>query len=118
MVKLSLQQQDELQRTISEFVGAFEVVFRYDWNYSSGMIGDAEANFLEPDVEDENEDWGARGALLERYRALVATMKNAAWSPGFRFLWRVCPGRPSVFGERAMRPGCLLSAELNFGFGP
>lgn len=94
MVKLSLQQQDELQRTISEFVGAFEVVFRYDWNYSSGMIGDAEASFLEPDIEDENEDWGARGALLERYRALVATMKKCGMEPRFPFPLESLPGAP------------------------
>jgi hypothetical protein len=94
MVKLSSQQQDELQRAISEFVGAFEVVFRYDWKYSSEMIGDAGASFLEPEVEDENEDWGSRGALLERYRTLVATMKESGMEPRFPFPLENLPGAP------------------------
>ena len=29
-----------------------------------------------PGLEDEGEDWGARGVLLEKYRALVAVMKK------------------------------------------
>ncbi|QMV74396.1 hypothetical protein HS961_17015 [Comamonas piscis] len=94
MVKISSQQQDELQRAISEFVGAFEVVFRYDWNYSSEMIGDAGASFLEPNVENENEDWGARGVLLERYRVLVAAMKECGMEPRFPFPLENLPEAP------------------------
>ena len=77
----------ELQQAIAEFVGAFEVVFRYDWRYTSGMIGDeAEgANFIEPGLEDETEDWGARGALLEKYRRLVAVMQSRGLEPLFPF---------------------------------
>lgn len=95
MVKISSKQQDELQHAISEFIGAFEVVFRYDWIYSLDMIGDAGASFLEPDVEDESEDWGARGALLERYRALVATMKECGMEPSFPFPLENLPGTPN-----------------------
>lgn len=83
----SIQQQEELQQALSEFVGAFEVVFRYDWEYSKSMIGDEAdgATFIEPGLEDETEDWGARGALLEKYRKLVEVMKKNDLSPIFPF---------------------------------
>jgi hypothetical protein len=78
---------DQITKALAEFVGAFEVVFRYDWAYTKVMIGDeAEgASFIEPCLEDESEDWGARGALLEKYRALVAAMKAAGVEPDFPF---------------------------------
>ena len=31
---------NELENALAEFVGAFEVVFRYDWAYTKDMIGD------------------------------------------------------------------------------
>lgn len=91
-----MQQQEELQRTLSEFVGAFEVVFRYDWEYTKTMIGDEEAGatFIEPGLEDETNDWGARGALLEKYRLLVEAMKKNGLSPAFPFPLENLPGAP------------------------
>lgn len=77
----------ELQEALAEFVGAFEVVFRYDWPYTKIMIGDEEegATFIEPGLEDETEDWGARGALLEKYRRLVSVMRSRGIEPEFPF---------------------------------
>jgi hypothetical protein len=78
----------ELEKAVAELVGAFEVVFRYDWEYTStvmqGMVMD-NANFIEPGIEDESDDWGARGALLEKYRALVSLMKSRGIKPQFPF---------------------------------
>lgn len=73
------------EQAVAEFVGAFEVVFRYDWQYTKAMIGDEVegATFVEPGLEDEIEDWGARGALLEKYRALVAVMQARGIDPSF-----------------------------------
>jgi hypothetical protein len=84
----------EYEKVVAEFVGAFEVVFRYDWIYTKAMIGDEEegATFVEPGLEDETEDWGARGALLEKYRALVAAMKNRKMEPKFPFPLDRLPG--------------------------
>lgn len=78
---------DELQDTLAEFVGAFEVVFCYDWPYSKTMLGDEDegATFIEPGLEDETDSWGARGALLERYWRLVSTMKARGIEPSFPF---------------------------------
>lgn len=84
----------EIQKALSEFIGAFEVVFRYDWEYTKAMIGDEAdgANFVEPGLDDETEDWGARGALLEKYRALVAVMKANGMEPAFPFPLAHLPG--------------------------
>ena len=78
---------NKFQQAVAEFVGAFEVVFRYDWPYTKIMIGDEEkgATFVEPGLEDEIEDWGARGALLEKYRRLVEVMKEGGMEPVFPF---------------------------------
>jgi hypothetical protein len=77
----------EFEKAVAEFVGAFEVVFRYDWQYTKEMIGDEEPNatFIEPGLEDEIEDWGARGALLEKYRYLITIMQNRGIEPRFPF---------------------------------
>jgi hypothetical protein len=86
--------EDQLQAALAEFVGSFEVVFRYDWDYTKLMIGDEaeKASFIEPGIEDETNDWGARGALLEKYRALVAEMKAARIEPVFPFPLENLPG--------------------------
>ena len=53
----------ELIEALREFLGAFEVVFQHDWNYTKIMIGDEVegGTFLKPGLEDESEDWGSRG---------------------------------------------------------
>lgn len=77
----------ELIGALKDFVGAFEVVFRYDWAYTRIMFGDEEEghSFIEPGLDDETEDWGARGALLERYRRLVTLMQERGLEPSFPF---------------------------------
>ena len=85
---------ERIDQALTEFVGAFEVVFRYDWDYTKLMLGDEApgATFIEPGLEDEAEDWGARGALLEKYRALIAAMKAAGLEPAFPFRLENVPG--------------------------
>lgn len=84
----------EFDKAVAEFVGAFEVVFRYDWDYTKIMLGDESdgATFVEPGIEDESEDWGARGALLEKYRVLMAVMKAQGMEPKFPFPLENLPG--------------------------
>ena len=73
----------ELLTALQEFIGAFEVLFHHDWAYARTMIGDEEegCTFLEPGLEDETEDWGARGELLEKYRNIKAVMKKKGLEP-------------------------------------
>ncbi len=77
----------EFRHALTGFVGAFEIVFHYDWAYTREMIGDEVkgANFIEPGLDDETEDWGARGALLEKYRQLIKVMQNCGMEPVFPF---------------------------------
>jgi hypothetical protein len=75
----------ELQTAMCQFIGAFEIAFRYDWEYTKDMIGDEKegATFIEPGLEDEEEDWASRGELLEKYRRLVSIMKQQGLGPIF-----------------------------------
>ena len=84
----------KVETALAESMGAFEIVFRYDWDHTRTMIGDqAEgATFVEPGLDDESEDWGARGALLEKYRALVVAMKEVGIEPNFPFSLTNLPG--------------------------
>ena len=64
-------------------MGAFEMVFHYDWDYTKVLIGNEDPSFLKPGltIDGESEDWGARGALLEKYRRLIETMNQAGLDP-------------------------------------
>lgn len=75
----------EFEKAVAEFVGAFEVVFRHDWDYTKFQSAHIEegATFLEPREDDEMDDWWARGALLESYRRLTAVMKKQKVPPQF-----------------------------------
>jgi hypothetical protein len=79
--------KQELRHALAEFVGAFEVVFRYDWPYTKLMIGDEAKgfDFIEPGLSDEIEDWGARGALLAKYRKMISVMQDCGIEPEFPF---------------------------------
>ncbi|WP_435262669.1 hypothetical protein [Tenacibaculum sp. nBUS_03] len=90
---------DKTKNTVEQFLGLFEEVFDRDWKYSKEMMGiydeteEQKSNakemglesidiiaddgtFLNPKVEDETEDWGYRGALLEKYRELKVLLKQ------------------------------------------
>jgi hypothetical protein len=83
--------------SVREFLAAFEEVFDRDWAHTKSMLGihveteaqkkaaaklgletipiiAEEGTFLAPKVEDEIEDWGNRGRLLEAYRKLKKEM--------------------------------------------
>lgn len=86
----------EFETAVAEFIGAFEVVFRYDWSYTKRNIGDEEPDhtFLEPGLDDEVEDWGSRGALLQKYRRLVVVMQSRGMKPIFPFPLERLPDSP------------------------
>ena len=90
---------DETLRAVRDFVASFEAVFDDDWEYTKEMLGigeeapDQEAalreiglvtipfvsrngTFLKPLIEDEIENWGNRGALLQHYRRLKALLRD------------------------------------------
>lgn len=83
---------DELRKAVLEFVADFEEVFDKDWEYTKENLGiyetkeqkkyrlenpdeeyfwiHPEGTFINPRVQDEIEDWGHRGGLLQTYRKL------------------------------------------------
>jgi hypothetical protein len=93
---------EEMIRAARDFVASFEAVFGDDWQYTKEMLGIQDeyesheqavacralgletisiisegGTFLEPGVEDETEDWGNRGALLQRYRQLKRLLQES-----------------------------------------
>jgi hypothetical protein len=81
---------EELQRLFGKFIKYFEIVFHYDWEYSKMMIDDVKENhtFINPGIEDESEDWHARGQLLESYRELKKEMKAKNIEPDIGVFWK------------------------------
>jgi len=87
---------EDLVAAIAEFVGAFETVFRYDWQHTLDMIGDESegATFIEPGLNDEFNDLASRGFLLEKYRQLVGVLKQRGIEPEFPIPLDRIPGSP------------------------
>ena len=73
-----MKTENELKSKVEDFLKAFEEVFEHDWDYTSEMIGDENegCTFLNPGIEDETEDWGNRGILLQKYRHLVKFLRE------------------------------------------
>lgn len=70
---------NELNQLISEFMISFELVFDSDWDFTESCIEDGSyinGTFIDPQVEDERNNWGNRGGLLKAYRALVDYIKK------------------------------------------
>jgi hypothetical protein len=95
--KLLNDMENKLRDSIEKFLRAFETVFDEDWTYTKEMLGIMEeteeqaknskdfgletihiispdGTFLNPKIEDEIEDWGSRGELLDQYRKLKALL--------------------------------------------
>ncbi len=89
----------KVKKSVEQFLSLFEEVFDKDWKYSKEMMGIYgkteeqkrnaqeiglesidiifnDGTFINPKVEDETEDWGYRGALLEKYRELKELLKE------------------------------------------
>ena len=74
---------DEFEMAVAEFVWTVEELFDRDWDYTNLMfpsINDG-ATFLEPDLDDEAEDWGNRAFFLERFRKLRRKMRELGIEP-------------------------------------
>ena len=77
-----------LAETINEFLRDFETVFEYDWDFTKPCLEDTQYyinnTFLNPQVEDESNNWANRGALLSSYRRLCRVLgrQPARWQDG------------------------------------
>jgi hypothetical protein len=74
---------DEFENAVAEFVWAVEELFQRDWQYTEEMFPFIEegGTFLEPNLEDESENWGHRGIFLERFRKLRRVMQQRGIEP-------------------------------------
>jgi hypothetical protein len=74
------QMNEELLDAVVDFVEHFELVFDADWEVTQANIRNSEfliserGTFVEPGVEDEANNWGNRGSLLDSYRHLRALL--------------------------------------------
>jgi hypothetical protein len=74
---------DEFALAVAEFIWSVEEVFDRDWEYTERMfqvVGEG-GTFLQPNVDDEGEDWGNRAFFLERYRNLRRVMQERRIDP-------------------------------------
>jgi hypothetical protein len=73
---------EELLDAVVDFVQHFELVFDADWEVTQANIRNSEfliserGTFVEPGVEDEGNNWGNRGSLLDSYRLLRAVLED------------------------------------------
>ncbi len=77
--KLSKKELFIIADTVSDFLWSFEGVFNGDWpvtkdNMQSEYMIHPDGTFLEPLVEDEDNNWANRGHLLHKYRKLLNAM--------------------------------------------
>ena len=97
---------DPLTIAAARFVGAAEVVLQEDWKYTLYNLRPDSVDwfvapghvFLQPGVSNEQNNWGARAALLQAYRELVAEMERSGLSPT-----QPAPEDRSVAGWESLR---------------
>lgn len=67
----------EFNNLISNFLGSFDLVFNLDWEHSKICLEECSyfieptGTFVDPGVEDEENNWSNRGILLKNYRELI-----------------------------------------------
>jgi hypothetical protein len=72
----------ELNQLISNFLLSFELVFGVDWDYSQMCLEEsksyisAKGTFIDPLMQDEQNNWANRGSLLNAYRELIGYIKT------------------------------------------
>ncbi len=72
---------EELEVAINTFVSRFELVFHEDWQMTQSCVNDENfihknGTFINPNIEDEDNNWWNRGGLLKSYRDLCHIMKQ------------------------------------------
>ena len=78
--KLKEDESHQLNTLVSNFLSMFNTVFQDDWNHTILSLDPEwlkyyiapDATFINPKVEDEQNNWGNRGTLLSSYRELVS----------------------------------------------
>lgn len=85
-MKTPAQKAVELENALVSFMRSFECVFDQDWGCSQGNMTcphmiNPKGTFLNPMVEDEENNWANRAGLLDDYRRLSALMLEYGVDP-------------------------------------
>ena len=80
---------ENLRQSLARFVGALELVFHEDWDYSRSMVAELETldrltgkgSFLRPGPEGRISNWGALSAFYEAYEELRGQMAREQLEP-------------------------------------
>ena len=73
--------ESDLRKAVAQFVGAVELVFHQDWDYSQGQIAEnleriaGSGTFLRPGPDGVLTNWGSMVAFHEAYNRLLARLK-------------------------------------------
>jgi len=75
---------EQFEKLVANFVAGTEAIFEWDWEHTKSCLGGGavqdfiapNGDFLNPNVEDEGNNWGNRVGFLESYRKLKAFMDN------------------------------------------
>lgn len=78
----SVNKLQNIEAELRDFLEHFEWVFHNDWEMSRACLRDdnfkfyieENGTFLNPQVDDESNNWANRGALLASYRRLKETL--------------------------------------------
>lgn len=70
------------EKLVADFIFGTEAMFDWDWSHTKSCLEDgnlkyfisSDGNFLNPNVEDEANNWGNRPAYLNSYRKLTSFM--------------------------------------------
>jgi hypothetical protein len=66
----------QFEKAVADFVSSFELVFDNGWEFTQSVLQEPEqyisdgCTFIQPNVQDESNNWANRGHLLNWYRRL------------------------------------------------
>jgi hypothetical protein len=71
---------EETADKLIELLSRFELVFDSDWEFTTGRILDEnfvanDGTFIEPKVDDEENNWANRARLLDAYREAISAVE-------------------------------------------
>jgi len=74
---VSKKEFEQLKDRLEDFCELFECVFDKDWCFTEHKMGEIKGTFLNPKCIDNDEynNWGNRGSLLNKYRKLKAIVR-------------------------------------------
>lgn len=74
----------QFEKLVNDFIMTTEGIFSWDWDHTKSCLEDdnirffikSSGDFLNPDIDDEGNNWGNRPGYLNAYRKLKSFMEN------------------------------------------